>query len=183
MDTNGTNVNQLTFGQNDREPVCSPDGKWVYYTDQTENRYIKRVPPSGGTPAVVVKSPIGQFNLSPDGKFISSLEVAEDEHENHKIVIRLDSTESGKVTYIDADPRTTAAPNFTPDGKSIVYVVKDKGVDNLWSQSMDGKNRKQITNFSKDQIFRYAYSHDGKQIAIERGNIESDAFLFRDTSK
>jgi hypothetical protein len=32
-------------------------------------------------------------------------------------------------------------------------------------------------------IFRYAYSQDGKQIAIERGNIESDAFLFHDAAK
>jgi serine/threonine protein kinase/Tol biopolymer transport system component len=182
MDENGTNVTQLTFGQNDREPVCSPDGKWVYYTDQTENRFIKRVPPTGGTPEVVVKSSIGQFNVSRDGKFISSLEVAEDEHDKHKLVIRLDSTEGGKVTYVDADPRMTSAPTFAPDGKSIVYVVKDQGVDNLWSQDMNGKNRKQITDFSKDQILRYAYSHDGKQIGIERGSIESDAFLFRDTS-
>jgi tricorn protease-like protein len=64
-----------------------------------------------------------------------------------------------------------------------VYVVREKGVDNLWSQSLDGKNRKQLTNFAKDLILRYAYSKDGKQIAIERGNFESDAFLFRDTSK
>jgi len=62
-------------------------------------------------------------------------------------------------------------------------VGREKGVENLWSQSMDGKNRKQLTNFPKDLILRYAYSRDGKQIAIERGNLESDAFLFRDTSK
>jgi hypothetical protein len=30
---------------------------------------------------------------------------------------------------------------------------------------------------------RYAYSKDGKQIAIERGNMDSDAFLFHDPSK
>jgi tricorn protease-like protein len=56
-------------------------------------------------------------------------------------------------------------------------------VDNLWSQSLEGKNRKQLTSFDKDLIFRYAYSQDGKQIAIERGNIESDAFLFHDAAK
>jgi hypothetical protein len=53
----------------------------------------------------------------------------------------------------------------------------------LWEQSLDGKNRKQLTTFPKDLIFRYAYSKDGTQIAIERGNIDSDAFLFHDTSK
>jgi hypothetical protein len=62
-------------------------------------------------------------------------------------------------------------------------VVREKGVDNLWEQSLEGQNRKQLTFFSKDLIFRYSYSKDGKQIAIERGNVESDAFLFHDSSK
>jgi serine/threonine protein kinase len=180
MEANGTNVGQLTTGQNDREPVCTPDGKWVYYTDQADNRYVKRVATTGGTSETVVKSPVGQFELSPDGKFISSVEVGE---EDHKLMIRLDPTDGTKTVFVDADSRMTSTPVFSPDGKSIVYVVREKGVDNLWTQAMDGKNRKQLTFFPKDLIFRYAYSKDGKQIAIERGNIESDAFLFHDTSK
>jgi serine/threonine protein kinase/Tol biopolymer transport system component len=180
MDANGSNVSQLTTGQNDREPVCSPDSKWVYYTDQSDNRYIKRVPVGGGAPQTVVKSPVGQFELSPDGKLISSWDVRE---EDHKLMVRLDPTDGGNTTYADADSRMTSTPMFSPDGKSIVYVVREKGVDNLWEQSLDGKNRKQLTTFPKDLIFRYAFSKDGKQIAIERGNIESDAFLFHDTSK
>jgi len=180
MEANGTNVSQLTTGQNDREPVCTPDGKWVYYTDQADNRYVKRVATAGGTPETAVKSPIGEFELSPDGKFLSSVEVRE---EDHKLMIRLDPTDGTKTVYVDADSRMTSTPVFSPDGKSIVYVVREKGVDNLWTQSLDGKNRKQLTFFPKDLILRYAYSKDGKQIALERGNVESDAFLFHDTSK
>jgi hypothetical protein len=40
-----------------------------------------------------------------------------------------------------------------------------------------------FTFFPKDLVFRYAYSKDGTQIAIERGNIESDAFLFYESAK
>jgi serine/threonine protein kinase/Tol biopolymer transport system component len=180
MDANGSNVTQLTSGMNDREPECSSDGKWIYYVDQAETRFIKRVAVEGGTPEVVVKSPIGFFELSPDGKWLASVDVRE---EDHKLTIRLDPTDGGKTTYVDADSRMSSTPVFAPDGRSIVYVVREKGVDNLWQQSLDGKNRKQLTAFPKDLIFRYAYSKDGKQIAIERGNIESDAFLFHDTSK
>jgi eukaryotic-like serine/threonine-protein kinase len=180
MDANGTNTTQLTSGQNDREPVCTADGKWVYYTDQSDHRYVKRVPAVGGTPEIIVKSPIGEFELSPDGKFISSVEVRE---EDHKLMIRLDPTDGGKTIFVDADSRMTSTPVFSPDGKSIVYVVREKGVDNLWTQSIDVTNRKQVTFFPKDLILRYAYSKDGKQIALERGNVESDAFLFHDTSK
>ena len=180
MDVTGSNVSQLTAGQNDREPVCSPDSKWVYYIDQADNRYVKRVAVGGGAAETVVKSPVAAFDLSPDGKLVSSWDVRE---EDHKLMIRLDPTDGGKTTDVDADSRMTSAPMFSPDGKSIVYVVREKGVDNLWEQSLDGKNRKQLTTFPKDLIFRYAFSKDGKQIAIERGNIESDAFLFHDTSK
>ena len=180
MDVKGSNVSELTAGQNLREPLCSPDSKWVYYIDQTENRFIKRVPIEGGAAETIVKSPVAQYDISPDGKLISSWDVRE---EDHKLMIRLDPTDGGKTTYVEADSRMTSTPVFAPDGKSIVYVVRENGVDNLWQQSLDGKNRKQLTTFPKDLIFRYAYSNDGTQIAIERGNIESDAFLFHDTSK
>jgi eukaryotic-like serine/threonine-protein kinase len=180
MDANGSNVTQLTFGQNEREPSCTRDGKWVYYTDQTDRQTVKRVSIDGGKPETVVNEPVGQFDVSPDGKWIASTEVGE---ADHKLSIRLDPTGGGKPTLEDADPRMTSPPIFAPDGKSIVYVVREKGVDNLWSQTLNGMSRKALTNFTKDLIFRYAYSQDGKQIAIERGNIESDAFLFHDTSK
>src|SRR5712672_3464416 len=75
MDANGSNLTQLTSGMNDREPECSSDGKWIYYVDQAETRFIKRVSVEGGTPEMVVKSPIGFFELSPDGKWLASGDV------------------------------------------------------------------------------------------------------------
>jgi eukaryotic-like serine/threonine-protein kinase len=180
MDANGSNVTQLTFGMNDREGQCSRDGKWVYYINQSDKQIVQRVAVEGGKPETVVNEPLGFFDLSPDGKWLASIEVSE---ADHKMSIRLDPTAGGKPTMVDADQRMTSTPMFAPDGKSMVYVVREKGVDNLWEQSLDGKNRKQLTNFTKDLILRYAYSIDGKQIAIERGNLESDAFLFHDASK
>ena len=180
MDANGSNVMQLTSGQNDREPMCTRDGKWVYYLDQTDHETVKRVSIDGGAPQTIVNEPVGQFDLSPDGKWIASIEVGE---ADHQLKIRLDPTAGGKPAYAEADSRMSSSPLFGPEGKSIVYVAREKGVDNLWAQALDGTNRKQLTFFDKDLIFRYAFSQDGKQIAIERGNIESDAFLLRDTSK
>jgi Tol biopolymer transport system component len=180
MDANGSNVTQLTFGQNDREPLCTHDGKWVYYTNQTDNQVLQRVAIEGGKPETVINEPINLFDVSPDGKWIASIDIRE---ADHKLMIRYDPTGGGKPREEEADQRMTSSPVFAPDGKSIVYVAREKGVDNLWQQTIEGKDRKQLTSYTKDLIFRYAYSKDGKQLAIERGSIDSDAFLFRDTSK
>ncbi len=180
MDANGSNVTQLTSGRNDREPVCTRDGKWVYYTDQTDRQTVKRVSIDGGAAQVVVNEPVSQFDVSPDGKWIASIELRE---ADHKMMVRMDPTAGGKPSYVEADPRMNSTPVFAADGKSIVYRVREKGVDNLWSEALDGSNRKPLTSFDKDLIFRYALSQDGKQIAIERGSVEADAFILRDTSK
>ena len=58
--------------------------------------------------------------------------------------------------------------------------VREKGVDNLWEQTLDGGTYRQLTHFTKDRILRVAYSQDGTKIAIERGESESDAVLLHD---
>ena len=42
----GSSPLRLTDGKRDRSPVCSPDQKWVYYSDCSEN-HISRVPLDG----------------------------------------------------------------------------------------------------------------------------------------
>jgi serine/threonine protein kinase len=180
MDAGGANVTQLTFGQNDREAVCTRDGKWVYYLDQADRQTVKRIPVEGGKPEMVVNGPVGQFDVSPDGQWLASNEVDE---ETHELSIRLSPTNGGKAKLVKWDGRISSPPLFTPDGKFITYIVREKGVENLWIEALDGQSRKALTSFTKDSIVRYAFSQDGKQIAIEHGTVESDAFLFHDTSK
>jgi eukaryotic-like serine/threonine-protein kinase len=177
----GSNQKQLTMGANEQIPRCTKEGQWVYYVDNADNRNIKRVSIDGGNPETVVKAPIGFFALSPDGKEIASLDLQE---LDHKVILRRDSTETQQMTYHDIDQRALSSGLlYTPDGKSIVYRVREKGVDNLWIQSLDGGPFKQLTHFTKDQIRQSAYSLDGKQIAIERGASESDAVLLHDTTE
>jgi eukaryotic-like serine/threonine-protein kinase len=181
MDLNGANVKQLSNGRNDREPLCSKTDNWVYYVDNADNRYVKRIPIDGGTPETVVKYAVGAYALSPDGKEIASFEVRE---LDHKLMLRVDNVETQKMAYSDIDPH--ALPGrlaFAPDGRAVYYVVREKGVDNLWLQPLDGKPHRQITHFTKDKIFRFAFSQDGSQIAIQSGNVESDAVLLHDESK
>jgi Tol biopolymer transport system component len=88
------------------------------------------------------------------------------------------------MTYSDIDQR--ALPDglsYTPDGKGVVYLVREKGVDNLWLEPLDGSPRRQLSHFKKDRIFRFVFSPDGSKIAVESGATESDAVLLHDESK
>jgi serine/threonine protein kinase len=181
IDADGTNEKQLTSGLNEQAPTCSRDGKWVYYVDNGDKRFVKRVPVDGGSPETIVHRDVFNFSLSPDGKNVASIELRE---LDHKLVLRLDSTEGGQMTYHNLDQRALLAQiAFTPDGKSVAYLVREKGVDNLWLQPLDGGPYRQMTHFTKDQIFRFVFSPDGTKLAIERGAQESDAVLFHDTTK
>jgi eukaryotic-like serine/threonine-protein kinase len=177
----GTNQIQLTSGLNEQAPVCTKDGKWVYYIDNGDNRNVKRVSIEGGVPETVVRAPIGSFALSPDGKEIASLDVQE---LDHKLILRRDSTETRTMTYHDIDQRALEGNLvYTPDGKAVIYKVRAKGAENLWVQPLDGGAFHPLTHFAKDRILRLAYSMDGTKLAIEHGEVESDVVLLRDTGK
>jgi Tol biopolymer transport system component len=179
MDISGANQKQLTFGQNEAEPQCSSDPKWVYFVDRADNGYIKRVPLEGGATETVVKAPLGDFDLSGDGKKIVTMDVRE---EDHALVTRIDSIDDHQTKFYELDQRAGGGLRFAHDAKSVVFVVREKGVDNLWTQPLDGSPARQITHFTADQIYGYRYSLDGSKLAIERGHQESDAVLLRDTS-
>jgi serine/threonine protein kinase len=177
----GSDQRQLSSGYSEQAPSCSKNGPWVYYVDTNDNGYLKRVSLDGGSPETVVNFSMGFYALSPDGKNVASLEVRE---LDHKLMLRMDSTEAHRMLYHDIDQR--ALPDglaFSPDGKAVVYVGREKGVDNLWSQPLDGSASKQITHFTKEKIMRFVFSPDGSQIAIERGEKEADVVLLKDTSK
>ncbi len=180
MTTSGTEIKQLTFGAAESDPLCSPDGKWVYYVDFGDNQSLKRVSIDGGSPETIMTTANGAADISPDGKSLVSLEVRE---MDHKLVLDTYSIEDKKVTYHNVDPRASAPLGFAPDGKAVVYAVREKGIGNLWMQPLDGSAPHQLTHFTSERIDKFQFSKDGTKIAIERGHNESDAVILRDTTR
>jgi len=180
MDANGSNPMQLTFGKNESDLQCATDDKWVYYVDAGDKFLTKRVPIDGGSAETVFDTAIPGAALSPDGKVLVTLDVRE---LDHKLMLEFVSTADKKSWYHDIDPRASGPYRFTADGKGVVYNVREKGVDNLWIQPLDGSPYRQLTHFTSERIAQFAFSPDGLQIAFERGHTESDAVLLRDTSR
>jgi Tol biopolymer transport system component len=179
-DATGANPVQLTNGRNDQYPTCSPDGKWVYYISIPDNLALKRVSIDGGTPETVNGEQSAGYDLSRDGKFMAQLDVRE---LDHKLVLNIFDIAAKKMAYHDIDLRASDPISFSPDGKSIVYTVRENGTDNLWEQPLSGGSAfKQLTHFTSERMARFAFSADGSQIAIQRAHTESDAILLRDTA-
>ena len=133
MTTSGTDAKQITSGSVDADPFCSADGKWVYYLDYTDNQALKRISLDGGSPETILTPANGITQLSPDGKTLVGFEVRE---LDHKLILNLYSIDEKKSTYHDVDQNATWPLEFAPDGKGIVYTVREKGISNLWLQPL-----------------------------------------------
>lgn len=182
MDSSGGNLKQLTSGKRDMVPLCSVDGRWVYYIDQQDEPTLARVPLNGGEPQAVSNLAISnsQFDVSPDGKWaaFATLEHAE----GHKDVLVLVNTGSGETKKLDFEKLRFGLIRFSHDGKAVAYPTRENGVDNLWLQPLDGSKGKPITDFTSERIYDFHWSFDGKQLALVRGHTDSDVVLIRDQS-
>ena len=192
----GSNPTQLTNEVFASNPVCSPDGKWVYYSDGGAPR---RAPLEGGQTEPVPASHVeGMYQLggeaiSPDGKrlvFIADVSLADHPQTalSRLALVSLDSASPSPPRFLQPDPRIAAGVStgstnpltFTPDGKSVAYVVRDQGVDNIFVQSLDGSPGHQITNFTSQHIAEFQWSPDGKTLAVVRAQDTSDVVLLQE---
>jgi serine/threonine protein kinase len=198
-DADGSNLRQLTDGANDVFPVCSPDGKWAYY-GSSKDEEILRVPIDGGKsehlPSTVIPGAIygsPGFRLSTDGKLLAvvvTLKAMETQatrvetHVQEIAIVNLEAEQGGGRAppwrLINPDPRISNVVEFAPDGKSVVYPVREKGTENLWLQPLDGSRGRQITNFSSDTIQGFEFSPDGNSLGVLRIHSESNVVLLRD---
>jgi Tol biopolymer transport system component len=96
-------------------------------------------------------------------------------------LVPLNAGPKPQVKFLDPDPRFAKSSKFTPDGKGLVYVIHEKGADNLWLQPRDGSRGRQITDFQDDAIQYYLFSPDGKSLGVMRTHTESDVVLLSDT--
>jgi Tol biopolymer transport system component len=182
-EADGTGLHRLTEGKRDMFPMCSPDSKTVFYIDMTVPAFMK-VSMAGAQPERVTKE-FAEFNagfdVARDGKTVV---LGTYDFKAQKPTISLVSLDSGQVLRMfEYDPRHQGQPRFSPDGKGIVYPVREKGVDNLWLQPLDGGPGRQLTNFSSLKIYSYQWSPDGKSLALVRGDSPSDLVLIQNSQR
>jgi len=186
---------QLTSQYFETNPVCSPDGKWVYFLDRPVN-HVMRVPIEGGkselVPGVTIPNSFGQETLNVFG---NTLAVVADINETATSTARvdlatlsLDSNSAAPLRVQRMDPRFATSYSLTlnprvqplPGSNAVVYPITENGVDNLWVQPLDGSPGHQLTHFTSESITDYHFSPDGKTLAVVHEHDTSDLVLLRE---
>ena len=113
-----------------------------------------KVPLTGGKPEPWV-SPAAEgragFDVTRDGK---TAVLGTYDFKLRRPNIALFSLEPGQlIRNFDYDPRHVGALRFSPDGKGFVYPIREKGVDNLYLQPLDGGTGRQLTT-QLDQLYQ-----------------------------
>ncbi|MDQ3665527.1 MAG: hypothetical protein M3410_02815, partial [Acidobacteriota bacterium] len=176
---------RLTTGT-DLWATFSPDGKWVVFTRYANQVALWKVPIEGGE-AIKLTNVSGYPvapTISPDGKLIAFHWAKNDRRQLSEIaLVPFDGGEVIKafnfpMQYWQSEGKD--ALQWTPDAQAINFIAHRDGVSNILRQPIDGSPSVQVTNFQAGRIFNFAYSPDGRQLALSRGTLNRDVILITD---
>ena len=186
MTIDGNNATQLTHGPADLNPVISPDGEWVVYSTLNSGRpTIWKVPMGGGESIQVVNRASSYPMISPNGKSLAFLYTESTDPltpPNRIGIMPLDGGELIKTFNFEPATTVVTKVDWSNDGKAILYTTNTNNVTNIWAQPIDGGPPKQITDFKELYMTGFAWSRDGKQLAVSRSNYSRDAVIITDTN-
>lgn len=190
IDADGNNPTQITFSDKENEyyPALSPDGQWLYFLKKSPrgnvilrqnltDKKIETVTEQGAF------SPNTFIAPSPDGKLLAFNNIKEtrDDDGNSKTseigVVYLE--EQNKVKIFNF-PRIGGSFDWTPDSRAFDYYENTLEGAKLWRRTLDETAEpKLLLTIPKTTIFNFAWSADGKNLALARGIQERDILLLK----
>lgn len=187
MEVDGTSPIQLSTLENISAGSISPDNLWVYFSGAETKRgrtFAWRVPIVGGEPEKVTDRICLSPQISPDGRYLACYYPQEIEPGKFGPPVRptvLTANGSAILRQFRDLPIGHRVPiTWTADGTGFTYALRKNGVSNVWFQSVEAAEPKQITDFQTDEIIRFRFSKDGKYLAFEKGFRVNDVLLIRD---
>ena len=132
----------------------------------------------GGSPVQLTDFSADFPSISPDGQQIAYRSV----EGPHLGLIPFDGGSATKIAeLLPSAKANNQAPRWMPDGRAIAYLDQRGGVTNIWSVPISGGQPQQLTHFTSDGVYAFAWSRGGKWLAMSRGNEASDAVLISES--
>jgi Tol biopolymer transport system component/serine/threonine protein kinase len=179
MNLDGSNLQQLTDGEGEWFPQFTPDGKWLVYQSLgagAQERLLRKKSLDSGAVVQLTEELSFAPVISPDGKLIACNYRTEGATRAKMIAVIPVEGGPPKYTFELPGPRDRVI-RWTPDGRALAYIETKNGVSNLWSQPLTGGQPKQLTHFTSQEIFNFAWSRDGQRLAFSRGEIMNEVAL------
>jgi Tol biopolymer transport system component len=141
-------------------PSCSPDSQWAVYVHRTVGKpSLWRVSIEGGEPMRLPDNAAQRLVVSPNGKLIACSYQENPAKDEWKVaVIPFEGGAPIKIFNLPTHPFWNAPFRWTSDGGTLVYRINRDGVDNLWSQPLDGRSPTQLTHFGSEERSSFAWS-------------------------
>jgi Tol biopolymer transport system component len=177
-------------GSNDRE-LLSTDVQPGYLQAVGDQLYFwvlpgrgvvaHRMPLAGGTPLPVFADPAKlppNFRLrgvSPDGQWAFGTTFDLHVPGVNLAVLSIAGTRPRRIFPLPTERLPLdLVLSWAPRADAVEAVVSREGIGNLWRFPLDGSPPVPITRFESDDIRSYAWSHDGRTLALSRGSQSSD---------
>ena len=155
MDADGSNPRIVVGDGNPVSPECSPDSTWIAYVRRSDQQLVAvRAPIGGGTPTELIANlSRDDVHISPDGSLVESIvwDMA-----SRGTAVQVVSATGGPARYTVKIPAAASEPAWSPDGKSLQYLLSRGGAVNVWEQPLTGGPPQQVTSFKDRQVGRFA---------------------------
>jgi Tol biopolymer transport system component/predicted Ser/Thr protein kinase len=175
-EADGSNPVKLTTLSVAFPPICAPDSQSVLFR---QDNAVWRIPIAGGTPQ---KTDMQSFTLgagfgySMDGKLLFYISVTGDAA--FQMIVQ--PAAGGQPLYKLAVPYGMHQEQITPDSKAAAFLLTRDHATNIWEQPFSGGSPVQLTKFTSGEIFAFAWSKDGKQLAFSKGQRKTDVVMISD---
>jgi TolB protein len=111
--------------------------------------------PAGATfPGANGRIAFSQGDLLPGGDLSQPSQV---------FTIKADGSSLTQLTHV-GDDQAAGSPDFSPDGKKILYESNESGAFHIWVMNADGSDQVQLTNDDGFEDFQPSWSPDGKNV-------------------
>jgi Tol biopolymer transport system component/predicted Ser/Thr protein kinase len=166
---------------------CSSAENEIFYLSQSEKgQFIMKNSADGNQEKVILRKDASRFAVSPDGKKIAYAFWNSDAQSYGKEIYSLETNKIETFELPDSAVQkvgeTPISLRWTADSKNLTFVNDEGGFSNVWLLPPGGEKPKPITNFKEDYVVSFAWSRDGKNLAVARGKALSDAVLFKQTN-